>query len=237
MNPFYKFLSLGFALSLLFSCSGGDSSEEGPDQQPVPDPAAATLVFPENNTECNEGEILSSDQSRVIFRWNASQNTDSYEVRLENLNTNTESRTISTNNEAAIIIQRGTPYEWSVTSRANGTNQTAISPVWRFYNAGEAVSNYAPFPATAVFPQRGSTLANAGTITLSWETSDIDNDLVSYDIYFEVSNTNPQNLVGTTTENTLEINISNSSIYYWQVVSKDAAGNSSVSEVFQFAVE
>lgn len=237
MSPKYKLLSMGFMLTLLSSCSGGDSSGEGPDPDPVPDPVAATLVFPENNTECNEGEILSSDQSRVVFRWNASQNTDSYEVRLTNLSTNTGSSATSNTQEAAIILQRGTPYEWSVTSRANGTNQTASSPVWRFYNAGVAVSNYAPFPATAVFPERGSTLANAGTITLSWETTDIDNDLASYDIYLEASNTSPQTLIGTTSENTLEINVAESSVYYWQVVSTDAAGNSSVSEVFQFAVE
>lgn len=237
MKSLYKLLRLGFVLTLLVSCGGGDSPGGEPDPEPVPDPIAVTLVFPENNTECNEGEILSADQSRVIFQWNASQNTDSYEVSLTNLNTNTISNTISNTNEASIILQRATPYEWTVTSRANGTNQTASSAAWRFYNAGEAVSNYAPFPATAIFPERGSTLANAGAITLSWETSDIDNDLASYDIYLEENNSGQQVLVGTTAENNLDINVSASSVYHWQVVSLDVVGNSSVSEVFQFAVE
>ena len=237
MKMIHKILSLGVTAALMLSCSGGDSSGGGPDPQPVPDPVAATLVFPANNTECNEGEVLSPQQSRVTFQWNASQNTDSYEVRLTNLTTNTSSSTTSNTNEAAIVIQRATPYEWSVTSRANGTSQTATSVVWRFYNAGEGVSNYAPFPATAVFPQRGSTLANAGTITLAWETTDIDGDLDSYDVYLEANNTGPQSLVGTTAENTLDITVSASTVYYWQVVSKDTEGNSSVSEVFQFAVE
>jgi hypothetical protein len=237
MKLFHKILSLGIISILVLSCSGGDSSGDDPDPQPVPNPSAATLVFPVNNTECNEGEILSPEQSRVTFQWNASQNTDSYEVRLRNLTTNTSSNTISNTNEAAIVIQRATPYEWSVTSRASGTSQTASSPVWRFYNAGEGVSNYAPFPASAVFPERGSTLANAGTITLQWETSDIDGDLASFDVYLEVNNTSPQTLVGSTTENFLEVTVSASAVYYWQIISKDEAGNSSVSEVFQFAVE
>ncbi|WP_445384182.1 hypothetical protein ACT6NV_09190 [Robiginitalea sp. IMCC44478] len=237
MKPIYKKLSLGIVATLMLCCSGGDSSGGIPDPQPVPDPVAAILIFPANNTECNEGEILSAQQSRVTFQWNASQNTDSYEVRLTNLNTNSITSTISNTNEAAIVIQRATPYEWSVTSRARGSNQTASSPVWRFYNAGEGVSNYAPFPATAIFPERGSTLTNAGTITLQWETSDIDGDLASFEVYLEENNTGPQTLIGTTSENFLEVTVSPSSVYYWQVVSKDAAGNSSVSEVFQFAVE
>lgn len=232
-----KQFAQGILFSLFLSCSGGDSSGTDPDPEPVPGPVAATLVFPANNTECNEGEILNSDQSRVTFQWNASQNADSYEVRLTNLNTNTSSSNTSNTNEATIVIQRATPYEWSVTSRASGSSQTASSPAWRFYNAGEGISNYAPFPATAVFPERGSTLANGGTTTLLWNTSDIDDDLASYDIYLEVNNTDPQTLVGTTSDNSLDIAISVSSVYYWQVVSKDAAGNSSVSEVFQFAVE
>ena len=78
----------------LISCGGGGSgsSDNGPDPVPVPAPLAATLIFPDNNTECNEGEVVNDTQSRVTFQWNASQNTDSYEVNLKNLNTNNSSR-------------------------------------------------------------------------------------------------------------------------------------------------
>jgi len=72
---------------LMLSCGGG-SDDTTSEPEPVMPPLATTLIFPENNTECNEGEIISDTESRVTFRWNASEFTDSYIVHLTNLNTN-----------------------------------------------------------------------------------------------------------------------------------------------------
>jgi len=71
---------------LILSCGGGDDSGGGtptiPPPAAIPDPSATSLIFPENNTECNEGVVVNDTQSTVTFRWENSQNTDSYEVNI-----------------------------------------------------------------------------------------------------------------------------------------------------------
>ena len=231
-------LSLFWALALTASCGGSGEGGGDPDPEPIPVPApsAATLVFPADNTECNEGEILSDTQSRVLFQWNASQNTDSYQVNLINLNTNSTALTNSTTNEAEITLLRGVPYEWFVVSRANGTNETATSAAWRFYNAGAGITNYAPFPAEAVSPGRGATISTASTVTLEWTGNDIDNDIVSYNLYFGTAD--PPALLETgITTTSFEVSVASGLTYYWQVETVDSAGNQTLSELFNFRVE
>ena len=56
----------------------GCSKEAEEDIPVVITPSSATLIFPENNSECNEGKVISDTESIVNFRWEASQNTDRY---------------------------------------------------------------------------------------------------------------------------------------------------------------
>ena len=226
---------------LAFSVSCGGSSDGGgddPDPEPIPVavPSSATLVFPEDDSECNEGDIISDTQSRVRFQWNASQNTDSYQVNLTNLNTNSTALTNSTTNEVEITLLRGVPYEWFVVSRANGTTETASSPVWRFYNAGPGITNYAPFPAEAVSPGRGATINTSGAVTLEWTGSDIDNDIVSYNLYFGTTDP-PALLESGIADTAFEVSVASGQTYFWQVETVDSAGNQTLSERFNFRVE
>ena len=234
-----KKYSLLMVLSvLLFSCSSGDSGgEPAPAPAPtVPDPSAATLVFPEDNTECNEGEVLNENQSRVTFRWNNAQNTDSYEVNLRDLNTGNTSKFLSNTNSASITITRGAPYEWFVVSSANGTNATASSATWKFYNEGPGVTNYTPFPAEAVAPARGGNIDTTLSVALEWTGSDVDNDIVSYDVFFG-TDPDPVTLLGNTATTTLTADTTADTVYYWKVVTNDSAGNTSSSEIFEFKVK
>ena len=223
------------AVFLISACGGGDSnSDPVPDPDPVPSPLAATLVFPDNNTECNEGVVLNGTQSKVTFEWNASQNTDSYEVNLRNLNSNSSSKSNSNTNSAEITLERGVPYEWFVISKANGTNETATSSVWKFYNQGPGVENYAPFPAEAVNPGRGAAIDNSGTVQLEWTGSDVDNDIIEYEVLFG-TDSDPSNLLGRTSDSFIDATIA-AGVYYWRVISRDSQGNSSQSEIFEFSV-
>lgn len=218
---------------LLFACGGGGDGDGGG----ATPPTAATLVFPENNTECNEGTIVSSTQSTVNFRWNAGTNTDSYIVLVTNLETNQLTTRATTQTNLDIQILRGVPYSWQVESRRGGTSQTARSGIFRFYNAGEAVESYAPFPAAAVSPEIGETVdGSTGTITLRWSGNDIDNDIVSYEVFYSTSNP-PLNSIATQSGTTLNVNVTVNTVYYWQVVTTDAEGNTSTSELFQFKTE
>jgi len=224
---------------LLTACSGSTSNtDDTPPAPVVAAPSAATLVFPADNTECNEGVISSTDETKsaVTFQWNASENTDTYEVNLRNINTNTSTKSNSFTNDATITIDRGTPYEWFVVSKANGTNETASSAKAKFYNQGPGIENYAPFPAEAINPVRGSTIASAATVNLQWTTSDIDDDIVGYSIFFG-TDTDPTTEIGSTEESNLNTSITSGATYFWRVVTTDSQNNSSTSEIFEFKVE
>lgn len=239
MKIIYNTLMALAISTILVSCGGGSDSDPGgtppPPTTPVAAPDATNLVFPENNTECNEGVVVSDTQSRVTFRWEASMNTDSYEVNLRNLNTNNSSQATFNTNEGDITIDRGTPYEWFVVSRAAGTTETATSATERFYNQGPGVENYAPFPAEVVAPQRGANLDSTDSVTLEWNASDVDNDINGFTILFGTEEV-PTMTLGTTTDMTLDAAVSSGTTYYWRVISEDSAGNTSQSEIFQFRV-
>ncbi len=237
-----NYILLLSALFAMYSCGGGDDDGGGggtDDPRPiamVPDPEATTLVFPENNTECNEGVIISETRSQVTFRWGASNNTDSYEVTVRNLNTNQSFSVRSNTTEVDIAIDRGTPYEWFVVSNADGTNASATSSSFRFYNQGPGIVNYAPFPADVISPARGANLTDVGgTVTLQWSGSDIDNDIATYEVFLGTDPAATASL-GTTTDSTMDAAVNVGTIYYWTVISTDSQGNTSESEVFEFRV-
>lgn len=221
----------------MVSCGGGEEpTTDPPPPPPVPAPLAATLIFPDNNTECNEGTIISETQSTVLFEWNASQNTDSYELNLRNLSTNNVAKSNASTPSISVTLLQGTPYEWFIVSKANGTVETATSASWKFYNQGPGIENYAPFPAEVVRPARGSAVGATGTIVLEWTGSDVDNDLADFDVYFDTADI-PATLLGTTNESSIEATIAANTVYYWRIVSRDSQGNTSQSEIFEFRVQ
>lgn len=222
---------------LLVSCSGGEGEREVPDPV-IENPEAATLVFPFENEVCLEGNILSESESEVTFEWNSSAHTDSYTVHVENLSAG-QTQTLNTNGVSITAkLQRNTPYSWQVESKAEGISETALSPLWKFYNAGEGTETYAPFPAEAINPKTGANIdTSSKLLTLSWNGNDPDNDLMEFDVYFDTV-TPPTHFEDTVPENSLNVSISPGSgtVYYWKVVSRDTGNNTSHSEIFQFKV-
>ena len=218
-------------IAIVSSCS----KEEGETAMITVDPpTSATLIFPENNTECNEGVIISDTETDVLFKWEEATNASSYILQITNLNEGT-SRNISTlSTEFFIRILRGTPYSWSVKSLASGTSATAESSVWKFYNAGLPEESHPPFPAEALSPQPGSSI-DEGTIILQWEASDINNDITSYTVFLDTANP-PITELGITSNNSMNTAVSSGLIYYWKVITTDVVGNASDSQIFQFGV-
>ena len=223
---------------ILISCGGGGNGTDDPNPTPesISPPESATLIFPERNKECTEGTIVNESQSEVIFEWNLSENTDSYELNIINLNLNSTLRISSNTTQAAATIARGAPYEWFVISKAEMTNVTTESERWRFYNAGAGVQNYAPFPAEAIRPQRGEAIdANGNSITLEWNAEDVDNDIEQYEVLFGTDPT-PVNSLGTTTSKTIDVDVTPETNYYWRILTTDSNSNTSNSEIFLFKV-
>lgn len=222
---------IGIILLILVALGCSKDDGGGP-----PVPSAASLIFPDNNQECNQGIIVGSTQSTVTFRWSVSANSDSYNVVVKNLNNQITATHSTLVNELAITIQRGAPYSWYVVSKSADVVETAQSATWKFYNAGDPISSYTPFPADLVSPTLGATITGVSSQNLVWQGSDIDNDIVSYDVYF--GTTNPPTTLNTNTASTsVNVSVAADNIYYWRVVTKDSQGNTSQSEIFQFKVE
>lgn len=224
----YSVLLIITALLSLYGCNKDDG--------PPPSPVAAQLVFPEQNSECTTGVSVDATQSRVTFSWNASVNTDLYELTVTHLISGFTQDFTTTATSFDVNILKGNPYSWSVTSSSDTSTQTAQSETWNFYNAGDGVQSYAPFPAGVISPQIGATVVPDGdSVTLLWDGADVDNDISGYDVYFDIVDP-PAAIVGNSVSAAIfQVNgITPSTVYYWRIVTSDLEGNTSTSEVFEF---
>ena len=125
---------------------------------------------PANNKVCEEGTSVNDSQSSVNFQWTAGNNTNSYDLRITNLNSNQViNQTNITSTNKAVTLSKGTPYSWNVTSKRNGTSKTAESSTWKFYLSGNGINNYPPYPSTLISPSSGNVFPSSTTsVELSW---------------------------------------------------------------------
>ncbi|VAW10789.1 hypothetical protein MNBD_BACTEROID03-639 [hydrothermal vent metagenome] len=199
-------------------------------------PEISNLAYPDNNSECTTGEELTATTSQVEFRWQTANHTETYELRVTNITTNT-TQAISTPSTSAILpLDKGAPYSWLVISKNSEVLQTVSSSTWQFYNSGFDTT-YAPFPATIVEPKSGSNAFKDSNndVTLEWSGADVENDIASYEVYFSTE-TPPATLVETTNANisTHKVSVTSDTVYYWKIVTIDREGNTSDSGIFDF---
>lgn len=210
----------------------------GSGNTPPPSPTQANLKSPDNNAVCTTGVIKSAVESDVTFTWSESDHTDSYELDLVNLITKTPSQQTTAGTSLTVTLLRNTPYSWQVLSKNTSTSSVGKSDTWRFYISGNAIINYAPFPAALITPAFGeSVTATGGKINLAWSGSDVDNDIVSYDVYLGDSNSPGLQKSGVTDTFLNDVNVTSGKTYYWKVITKDSQKNTSDSGVFQFTVK
>lgn len=215
-------------LIILVGCSKDD---------PKP-PSSALLIFPLENSECTVGQNINQTTRLINFQWEASSNTDGYELTVTNLNTNVPQ--VVTTNETSVQLQviKGVPFSWSVTSENNKVTQTATSEVWYFFNAG-AITSRAPFPAKINSPKSGERVIKNlnNQVNLSWTGTDLDADIDIFEVYLSTSNP-PSTLVTTTNALTqgYDVNVLSNTIYFWSVKTIDKKGNSSSSGIYSFRV-
>jgi hypothetical protein len=246
----YYFLYI-LSFVLIISCSaeddGGTSTPPPTTQQPtptptpqVPAPGKSGLSAPENNEVCYEGEEVDDTNSSVTFSWEASSDTDSYDLQITNQETNqTQTESGITSTSKAVTLATDVSYSWKVVSKANDTNDTTSSDTWQFYLAGDGQENYAPFPATIISPTSGAAVdASNGLVTLSWEGNDPDEgDSLTYTIYFDEVDglQDPQTANTNITETSLEVEVESGTTYYWRVKTSDGT-SSSFTLVYSFIV-
>lgn len=220
--------NLIYSLLIVFyflSCSKDSNTQTN-----VASPEKATLIYPDNNSACVTDGAISDIVSAVIFSWNASSNTDYYDLSITNLNTNSATTYSKINSTSkSVNLSRGTPYSWFITSKSNGTSNSAQSDTWQFYLAGEGVVNYAPFPADLVYPENGITVSSSsGTVNLSWTCVDLDSENLTYTLYFDTIDglQTPIEAYTNLSTTNLDVSVSANTTYYWRVVSSDGYNHS-----------
>jgi hypothetical protein len=235
MKPTPLLLAL-FTIVFLVSCGGSDP---GPAPMPVPvikTPGKSVLIGPANARTCEEGTNITATQSTVAFSWNSTSDTESYELRITNLNTSeVVTQTGITTTSSTATLTRGIPYSWSITSKNKGAT-TTVSDIWKFYLAGVGVTNYAPFPAAAVSPLPGTTVTPTnGKVTLTWDTSDVDGGTLTHTLYLDTVDGKQIPLAANSnlTVKTKEVSVAANTVYYWRVATSDGT-NTATSIVYSF---
>lgn len=220
-------------LLIVMACSKNDVKPE-PENKVVP--IAVRLEFPLKNSECTAGVDQNIDKTLVEFRWVVAEN-DSYELVLENLSTNQVSRTKTTNHSVEILLDKNTPYEWYIISRLATSQEEVESERWKFYAAGEGISNYAPFPADLLTPEPGSTFdTSTQQLTLQWQSSDIDDVSITYDVLVGAENPPMEVLASDLTQSSFDISVSKGNTMFWRIATKDENDNISYSKVRDFTI-
>ena len=199
-------------------------------------PESASLIFPLKNSECTTGQDISASSSQVEFRWQASLQTEMYELIVTNLNNGNKQDITTQATTARLPLEKGVPYSWLVISKKAEVLQTATSETWQFYNSGFETT-YAPFPAQIIEPKMGTTIFKDinNDVTLEWDGADVENDIVGFDLYF--STENPPETLDTSlgpNEVTTKVAVISEIVYYWKVITKDSEGNTSDSGIFEF---
>ena len=228
MKKHLIYIILSLSVLIQIHCS----NESGPK-----DPLAPILISPNNNEACLDGSIVNDSQSSVDFQWSVSENAVSYEVVVNNLANQTSQIYGSGTNQLNITLTNAEPYSWFVNALGEDGTTPASSQTWKFYLAGKNVINYAPFPPELLSPRSGGNLTPVnGIVLLSWNCTDVDNDLESFEVYLD--NSNGTTLLKTIPYETLtteiEVEVEGKKDYYWKIIAIDTNGNSSSSGVYGF---
>ncbi|SFR34310.1 hypothetical protein SAMN04490243_0812 [Robiginitalea myxolifaciens] len=201
-------------------------------------PGAVTLVFPENNSECLTGIVLNQQTSEVEFRWQATNNAATYRLTVRHLGDGTTEQLTTSNTTARVVLDRGAPYSWSVVGQTASGMSGPSSATFQFYNAGITLT-YPPFPATLISPGSGASITASaqGQVLLEWIGGDVDGDLNGYEVFLgtAVDNLSSAAQVGPFSTSTT-VSVNSGTVYFWEVISRDAEGNSSSSGVYSFRV-
>jgi hypothetical protein len=228
-----KNLTLIFLIAIFYSCGGAAGGNK---DTPAPAPAKVGLIAPAQNELCTQGTVTSSTQSTVTLKWNAAANAESYDVNIKDLDAGTTTTQTTTTTQADVSLKRNTAYSWAVTSKSTKNSTTAQSDFWKFYNSGPAATNYAPFPADLTTPSAGQKVSAVnGKVTLSWNGSDVDNDIASYNLYWGTT-ANVALLKNGVLLSSYDVDVTSGNTYYWKIITVDTKGNQSNSGIAQFSV-
>jgi len=217
------------------SCGGGGGDDPPTPPPPVNKaPSVPTQSAPTNNLLCID--------NAVQFQWNASTDPDgdgiTYQLQIatnnqftENLQTTSVSATSTT-----VSLAKGVAYYWRVRATDVKNASSAYSSTFSFYTEGDGISNHLPFIPVLVKPDMDKVLSDAST-TLEWSASDVDNDPLTFDVYFGTNNPPTTKMGDNQSASQLTVNLSATTDYYWKVVAKDDKGGQTIGQVWRFKTD
>jgi hypothetical protein len=202
------------------------------------DPGVANLISPVDKETCLDGASINDTQSNVTFEWSTATGALSYELEIANLLTQSTQIYSSDTNELSIALSKAEPYSWLVRSIGETGTAPSVSDPWKFYLAGDAVVNYAPFPAELITPRSGANTTPDinNLVILRWAADDVDDNLNRFEVYLDAidGTTLNQEIAYLAQETQLEVDVENNTVYYWKIVAIDLNGNQSSSGVYTF---
>ena len=241
-----KYFSFLFTLTLI-SCGGGGGDDGGGSGgggggNVINPPGKSTLTAPANNKTCETGTSVSDTKSEVTFTWGASADTNTYDLKITDLNSSTiTNKTGLSTTTTKVTLDKGVPYSWNITSKSTASTTTTASDTWKFYLAGTGIVNYAPFPADLKTPASGSTITRDGDgkVAFTWDGSDPDTgDTLKYTLYVDTTDgkQTPATALSNLTAKTASVALEAATTYYWRVKTSDGT-NSSYSIVYSFKTQ
>lgn len=202
-------------------------------KEKIPTPEVVVLQAPENNNTCTTAVPVDASQSQVSFVWQPALHTDTYELVVQNNRTNSQQRFSTTFTTKSILLSSANQYSWWVVSSAEVTEVTAQSEVWSFYLEGVATEELLPFPAQLLAPENNATV-DPGAVLLRWSGGHPEGAILSYQVLMGNSATSLTPLGELQAGTSTTFQAASQQEYFWRVVSYQANGDSSSSELFQF---
>ena len=225
-----KSIVLISAATILTSCGGGGGGEAANEA-----PSGVNLEYPTADLLCIENTIT--------FNWsNATDpNNDAISYKLviaknRDLTDGRQEKTVSTSQET-ITLDKDVAYYWNVTAVDEKGLAGQASATYAFYTKGDGESNFVPFTAELGAPADEATISGT-TVTLSWTGADANTgDSLTYDVYFGEDAANlTTKVVDAASATSHDQAIESGKTYYWKVNTTDAAGATSIGQIWSFTV-
>lgn len=200
----------------LYSCG-----DDFPEQLKLP-PAAATNPSPPDSSG---GESTSPSLSWVAHN-GASVHYDLYLGTDENPTLLKSG--LKTTHYTPTGLLRETTYHWRVTSVDPATGDTP-GALWTFRTS----AGHAPAAPANPSPAHATDVLVTNRLLLQWTASDVDQDTLTYDVYFGLLN-DPPLVAENLQSSSFNVEVAVNGVYYWRVVAHDSHGLSTSSRVWWF---
>ncbi|MCC8361351.1 fibronectin type III domain-containing protein [Salinimicrobium sediminilitoris] len=222
----FKLIILCF---LVFACS---SDSEPPDENEKQNkaPEAPILLTPEDNLFCVDNELE--------FSWLSATDPEGDNVSyLFEISTSSDFSEMYYRKELTSLIMnkqfdKGMTYYWRVVAKDSKGHTGAYSAVRNFFTEEAPSTNSLPSVPKKLSPEEYKIYGSE--VELAWESIDLDDDELKYDLYFGTSENPPLLKENLSTYAFVVNNLEAGTIYHWKIVAMDGKGGKSIGQVWSF---